>query len=327
MTQGAKIGYSLGPLLSMNEVLAAARLADQAPSTHSIWIPESWGRESFSTLGAASQVTSRCQLGTSIVSIYSRTPATVAMGAATLDMLSSGRTIVGLGASTEAIVSNWHGVKFEKPLARMREFVSLVRAMTSGERVSYEGTFFNVSNFKLLHKPHRAKIPIFVGAVNNGMVSLASEIADGVIFFLRPLEELKATASKLRQLTSGRAFEISCSIVCAVSDDFPEKARSRAAQTLAFYVAVGTYYKKFLAATGFRQEVNKIGEAYSSGGVEQAAKAVPDRMLQSLTICGTRAECKESLGKFREAGVTLPIIQFNPVESTESSFRELLSTF
>src|SRR5688500_19486870 len=119
MTVAGKVGYSLGPLLSMDELLVCARMADSSHNADSVWVPESWGRESFATLGAVSQVTKKVKLGTSILSIFSRTPGTVAMGATTLDLLSSSRSIIGLGASTDAIVENWHGVKFEKPLARM----------------------------------------------------------------------------------------------------------------------------------------------------------------------------------------------------------------
>jgi 5,10-methylenetetrahydromethanopterin reductase len=118
-----KIGYSLGPLLSMREVLACAKMADAQENVDSLWIPESWGRESFATLGAMSQATRRVRLGTSIIGIYARTPATVAMAATTLDMLSGNRTIIGLGASSAAIVEGWHGIKFEMPVDRMREYI------------------------------------------------------------------------------------------------------------------------------------------------------------------------------------------------------------
>src|SRR5690554_3605013 len=101
MTTREMIGYSLGPLLSMQEVLTCAKMADSKENVDSLWIPESWGRESFATLGTMSQVTKRVRLGTSIISIYARTPATVAMGATTLDMLSGNRTVIGLGTSTE----------------------------------------------------------------------------------------------------------------------------------------------------------------------------------------------------------------------------------
>ncbi len=321
------IGYSLGPLLSMEDVLSCARLADAARNVDSLWVPESWGRESFATLGAISQIAKKPKLGTSIINIFSRTPATVAMAATTLDILSSSRAIIGLGASTEAIVEGWHGMKFDRPIDRMKEFIDCLRLMIGGGKVSYQGEFFKIRNFKLLHEPTRRQIPIFVAAVNRRMVSLASDHADGIIFYLRPLDELKKSIATIRQKTRGRQFEIACSLICAVSNDNPEKARRRAAQTLAFYVSVGKYYGKFLMENGFEKEVAEICKAYSKSGGEAAAECVSDRMLESLTVCGDQKDCNASLSRFISAGITLPIIQVNPVGSTESSFRELLSTF
>lgn len=320
-----RVGYSLGPLLSAEEVISCARLADGKENVDSVWVPESWGRESFATLGAISQVTKRVRLGTSIVSIFSRTPATVAMGAVTLDMLSGNRAVIGLGSSTEAIVENWHGAKFEKPVSRMREFVECLNLMTSGDRVNYAGKFFRASNFKMLNSPVRKHVPVFMAAVNKKMVSLACELADGAILYLRPLDELKKTVAEIRWATAGRQFEIALSLICAVSDSEPASARKRAAKTLAFYSAVGKYYGKFLAENGFANEVEKIRQEYAKGG--DAADAVTDKMLDSLAVCGTRQDCRSALSRFVEAGITLPILQVNPIKDAEGSFREMLSTF
>src|ERR687887_1745361 len=139
-----KVGYSLGPMLSMREVLVCAQIADQQRNVDSLWLPESWGRESFATLGALSQITKKVHLGTSIVSIYARTPATVAMAATTLDMLSDNRAIIGLGASTPAIVEKLHGIKFEKPVDRMREYIESLKAILQGDKVNYNGTYVRV---------------------------------------------------------------------------------------------------------------------------------------------------------------------------------------
>jgi 5,10-methylenetetrahydromethanopterin reductase len=322
-----KLGYSLGPLLSMGEILLCAKMADQQESIDSLWVPESWGRESFSTLGAMSQITRKVHLGTSIVNIYSRTPATVAMAATSLDMLSDNRIIIGLGASTAAIVENWHGVQFDRPASRMKEYIECLRLMIKGEKVKYDGKFFKINNFQILHQPQRTHIPIFMAAINTKMISMASELADGILLYLRPLEELKRTAGELKQATKRKRFEIACSFICAVSDKDPEKARHRAATTLAFYTAVGKYYRKFLAQNGFETEVEDITLEYSKAGAESAAKFVSDRMLSSLVICGNSEECRVSLSKFLSTGITLPILQFNPVGDSESSFREILSTF
>lgn len=321
-----KIGYSLGPLLSMQEVLGCARLADSA-NVDSVWVPESWGRESFSTLGAVAQVTKKVRLGTSIMSIFARTPATVAMGATTLDMLSGNRSVIGLGSSTEAIVEGWHGAKFDRPVERMREYVQCVRLMASGEKSTYEGRFYSVRNFKILHTPARANIPIFMAAVNRKMVSLAAELADGAILYLRPLDELARTVASIKQAAKNRNFEVALSLICAVSDSNPEEARMRAAKTLAFYVAVGKYYSRFLAENGFVDEVKRIAEEYRTAGGDAAAKQVPDRMLDALVVAGSKKDCVAQLRRFVDAGVTLPIIQVNPIQDAESSFREMLSTF
>jgi 5,10-methylenetetrahydromethanopterin reductase len=322
-----KLGYSLGPLLSMGEILLCAKMADQQESIDSLWVPESWGRESFSTLGAMSQITRKVHLGTSIVNIYSRTPATVAMAATSLDMLSDNRIIIGLGASTAAIVENWHGVQFNRPASRMKEYIECLRLMIKGEKVKYDGKFFKINNFKILHQPQRTHIPIFMAAINKKMISMASELADGILLYLRPLEELKRTTVELKQATKRKRFEVACSFICAVSNKDPVKARHRAATTLAFYTAVGEYYRKFLAHNGFETEVEDITSEYTKAGAESAAKFVSDRMLSSLVICGNSEECRVSLSKFLSTGITLPILQFNPVGDTESSFKEMLSTF
>lgn len=321
-----RIGYSLGPLVPAEQLLPFARAADATDNVDSIWVPESWGRESFVTLGALSQGTRNVRLGTSVVNIYSRSPATVAMAAATLDMLSSSRTVIGLGTSTKPLVENWHGMEFRNPVERMREFIECLHMILGGRKSNYEGNFFRVKDFKLLHEPPRKQIPIFMAAVNPRMISLASEIADGVLLYLRPLDELINIVAEIKRRTKNRPFEIACSFICAMSDE-REKARLRAARTLAFYVAVGRYYNRFLSENGFRHEVDQISAEYRTNGAEAAARSVSSRMLDAITICGTPEECSQSLSRFLASGITLPIIQVNPVASAESSFREMLSVF
>jgi 5,10-methylenetetrahydromethanopterin reductase len=324
-----RIAYNLGTLLSMNDVLLCSKLADLKSNVDSIWIPESWGREAFTSLGALSQITEHVKLGTSIISIYARTPATVAMAATTLDFLSKNRSIIGLGASTPAIVENWHGLKFQQPLARMREYLECLKLMMKAEEVNYNGKFFRVKNFKLLYKPQRQNIPIFIAAVNNKMISLATELADGILLYLRPIEELRKTVSLIKPTADrqSKEFEIACVFIGAISNKHPEKARERAAKTLAFYISVGQYYNKFLSQTKFIDETNNITAMYRSDGLDAAAKVVSDKMLDSLTISGTAEDCIKSLQRFLSCGITLPIIQINPVIDAESSIRTMLSTF
>ena len=324
-----KIAYNPGTLLSMEEVLLFAKLADDRKNVDSLWVPESWGREAFASLGALSQITKKVNLGTSIVGVYTRTPAAIAMAATTLDVLSNNRTILGLGVSTPSLVEDWHGTKFERPICRMREYIECLRLMMKGEKVYYSGTFFNVKNFKLSYKPKRQKIPIFVAAVNKHMISLACDLADGILLYLRPMEELRKTVSLIKSRTrkKHKDFEIASVFIGAVSNKEPEKARERAAKTLAFYIAVGKYYNRFLSDNGFQNDVEQITSEYHRNGLDIASKFVSDKMLNSLTVSGNSEQCIRSLGKFLSAGISLPIIQVNPVGNTESSIREMLSTF
>jgi 5,10-methylenetetrahydromethanopterin reductase len=322
-----KIGYNLGTLISGKDLLLFSKLADSMKNVDSIWIPESWGREAFSSLGAMSQVTKNVKLGTSIISIYARTPATAAMAATTLDILSCNRTILGLGVSSEAIVLGWHGVKFIDPLERMREYIDCIKLIVKGEKVRYDGRFFEIKNFKLVYEPQRTKIPIYIAAINKKMILLSCTQAEGVLLYLRPIEKLRETISFIKSHAIDKEFQIGLVLIGALSNKEPEKARERAAKTLAFYIAVGKYYNRFLAKNGFKIEVEQITAAYHLRGLDFASKYVSEKMLNSLTVCGNSEECIKSLRAFVSKGVSLPIIQVNPVGDSESSFKEMLSTF
>ena len=317
-----RISYSLGSLLTIEEVLACAdRLSKSNIDT--IWIPETWGMENFSIQSAISQRVSNSKIGSSIINIYSRTPAAIAMGAVSVDTISNGRFVLGLGTSSVPIVENFHGYKFEKPLTRMREYVEIIRLITSGKKIEYTGKIFNLKNFSLLIKPKRTKIPIYLAAVNKKMVNLAWEIADGVIFYLRPIDELKNTITKMH---AKKKIDVSCQIITCVSTD-SEKAIDRAKKTLAFYISVGKIYREFLAENGFQNETKNIFEEYKKTGLKNNFQLVTQKMLNSLTICGNKTECKKQLDKFRQTGINLPIIQFNPIGDTMESFAELTETF
>jgi 5,10-methylenetetrahydromethanopterin reductase len=211
----------------------------------------------------------------------------------------------------------------------MREYIECLRLMMKGEKVYYSGTFFNVKNFKLSYKPKRQKIPIFVAAVNKHMISLACDLADGILLYLRPMEELRKTVSLIKSRTrkKHKDFEIASVFIGAVSNKEPEKARERAAKTLAFYIAVGKYYNRFLSDNGFQIDVEQITSEYHRNGLDIASKFVSDKMLNSVTVSGNSEQCIRSVEKFLSAGISLPIIQVNPVGNTESSIREMLSTF
>ncbi|MEE8383991.1 MAG: LLM class flavin-dependent oxidoreductase, partial [Nitrosopumilus sp.] len=288
-----------------------------------IWIPETWGMENFSMLNAVSNKTKTQKIGSSIINIYSRSPSVIAMGASTVDTLSNGRLILGLGTSSLPIVETFHGYKFEKPVQRMKEYVEIIRLVLSGKKVNYDGEIFNLKNFTLLTKPKRESIPIYLAAVNEKMVDLAWNIGDGVIFYLRPINEMKET---IRKMQSKKKIDVTCQIITCVADD-SDVAIERAKKTLAFYVSIGKIYREFLEKNGFKNETSNIFEEFKKSGLESNHEFVTDSMLQSLCIAGTLKECKKQLQKFHDTGINLPIIQFNPVGDVSESFALLKKTF
>lgn len=317
-----RIACSLGSLLSIDEVLECSEIISKT-NTDTIWVPETWGMENFSMLGAVSTKTTTQKIGSSIINIYSRSPSSIAMGAVTVDSLSNGRLILGLGTSSIPIVESFHGYKFEKPLQRMKEYVEIIRLATSGKQVNYDGSIFKLNNFTLLIKPLRKEIPIYLAAINKKMVDLTWSIADGVIFYLRPLNEMKNTISKMQ---SKKKIDVTCQLITCVSEN-SEEAIERAKKTVAFYVSVGDIYRKFLAENGFENETSNIFEEFKKSGFKSNHEFVSNSMLQSLTIAGTPDECKRQLRNFVDVGINLPILQFNPIGETMDSFRLFKKTF
>ena len=317
-----RIGVSLGSLLSVDQIMECSnKLAKSSPD--SIWIPETWGMDCCSVMSAVSQIAKKPKIGSSIMNIYSRSPALVAMTASTIDVISGGRMIIGLGTSSPAIVEDWHGARFLQPVARMREYVEIIRLVLSEKKCNYEGKFFQLKNFTLLVSKPRKEIPIYLAAINRKMVDLTWEIADGAILYLRPLAELKNTIPKMQ---NKRKIDVACQLITSVSAD-ADKSILRAKKTLAFYVSVGKIYREFLAQNGFEKEIQAIFDEYKKSGLKENHIHVSDKMLSELAICGTPDDGRKQLLRFATAGIDLPILQFNPSENVRDSFNLFVSTF
>ena len=317
-----RLSYSLGSLLSIEEVLECSRKLDEIkPEVE--WIPETWGMENFSMLGLASKENTVSKIGSSIINIYSRMPSLIAMGASTIDTISNGRLILGLGTSSVPIVENFHGNSFDTPVQRMKEYVEIIRLALQGEKINYSGKIFTLKDFSLLTKPIRKEIPIYLAAINQKMVEMTWDIADGVIFYLRPKSEMKETISKMQKK---KKIDTTLQIITCIHED-EEKARNRAKKTLSFYIAVGKIYREFLQSTGYSDEVMIINEEYKKNGLDGLQEFVPEKMLDDLCIAGTSATAVKKLDAFRDVGIDLPIIQFNPIGNVKESFELLTKTF
>ena len=155
------------------------------------------------------------------------------------------------------------------------------------------------------------------------MVELTWKIADGVIFYLRPKSEIKSTLARMQ---NQKKIDVSLQIITCVNED-SEKSMIRAKKTLAFYVSVGKIYREFLASNGFENETKNIFEEYEKNGLQNSHEFVPESMVNELCIAGTSDECRSQLKQFRETGIDLPIIQFNPTDNVEDSFDLVTSTF
>ena len=317
-----RLSYSLGSILTIEQVLECSKKLNRIkPDT--IWIPETWGMENFSLLSLASMNNINSKIGSSIINIYSRSPSLIAMGAATVDTISNGRLIIGLGTSSQSIVEEFHGTPFVAPIQRMKEYVEIIKLLLSGEKIDYQGEIFSLKNFSLLIDPPRKSIPIYLAAINQKMLDLTWDVADGVIFYLRPKEEIKSTLKKMQQT---RKIDSTIQIITCVHQD-ADKAINRAKKTLAFYVSVGKIYREFLASNGYKKETENIFAEYKKNGLDDNYELVTDSMVNDLCISGTPDDCREKLNEFRQTGIDLPILQFNPIDDVQKSFDLLTSTF
>ena len=318
----SRLSYSLGSLLSIEEVLECSRKLNKI-KPEVMWIPETWGMENFSMMGLASKENTFSGIGSSIINIYSRSPSLIAMGASTIDIISSGRLILGLGTSSVPIVEDFHGNSFESPVQRMKEYVEIIRMALRGQKINYSGKIFSLKDFSLLTKPVRKEIPIYLAAINHKMVEMTWDIADGVIFYLRPKNEMKNTISIMQKR---KKIDTTLQIITCIHED-DEKARNRAKKTLSFYIAVGKIYREFLQSTGYSDETQIIYDEYKKGGLNGLEKFVTEKMLDDLCIAGTPDIAVKKLNSFREVGIDLPIIQFNPIDDVNESFELLTKTF
>ena len=205
----------------------------------------------------------------------------------------------------------------------MKEYIEIIRLALTGNKINYSGKLLSLENFSLLIKPPRVNIPIYLAAVNQKMINLAWEIGDGVIFYLRPKNEIKST---LEIMQKNRRIDSTLQIITCVHED-SEKAVERAKKTLAFYISVGEIYRVFLSNNGYKNEVENIYNEYTTSGLKNNFKLVTDKMVKDLCISGTPTESLHQLKKFRDTGIDLPIIQFNPIDNVETSFDTLVNTF
>ena len=303
MAADADIDLSL-PVAAQPSLDAIVSLAERAEDAgyERIWLPETWGRDAVTTLALIAERTDRIGLGPSILNVYSRSPALVGQTAATLQELSDGRLRVGLGPSGPAVIENWHGQSFDRPLKRSREYVEIVRAVLSGDPVEYDGDAFDLSGFRLRCAPPAPTPPVDAAGMGPKAVELAGRFADGWHALLLTPDGLRERLEDLRrgaELGDRDPSELrtTLSVTCCALDD-ADRARELVRRHVGFYVgAMGTFYRDALVRQGY-EEAETVHEAWRAGDRDRALAALSDDLLDGLTVAGRPEAARERLAAF-----------------------------
>jgi F420-dependent oxidoreductase-like protein len=322
MRLGLNVGYwGLG--LTADSQLALVREADVA-GFHSVWTAEAYGSDAATPLAWFAGQTERIRLGAAILQIPGRSPAMAAMTAVTLDHLSDGRFLLGVGTSGPQVAEGWHGERFGRQLARTREYVEIVRKALARERLTYDGEVYRLplpdgpgKALKLMIAPVQERIPIYIAAIGPKNTQLVGEIADGWLPVFFSPEHVGHSRSLLEEgaARAGRSlegFDIAPTVQVAIDDDV-DRARDAMRPFVALYVGgMGSREKNFYNALvrryGFEDAAREVQDLYLDGKKVEAAAAIPARLIDAVTICGPRERVRERLEVYRDAGVGTLIV-------------------
>jgi F420-dependent oxidoreductase-like protein len=331
-----KLGLNLGyqsPGTNPADLVPLVQRAEEL-GFDSVWAAESWGTDAVTVLAWMAAHTSRIKVGSAIMQIPGRTPANTAMTAATLDLMSGGRFLLGLGTSGPQVVEGWHGQPWGKPLVRTREYVEIVRAALRRELVEHDGEHYQVpysgpggtglgKPLKLLLRPVRAEIPIYLAAIGPKNVALAFEIADGWLpIFVVPERFRDAYGDP------PEGFEIAPTVNVLVGDDV-EALRNALKPHVALYVggmgAKGkNFYNALVRRYGWEDDAERIQELYLAGKQREAIAAVPDELVDAVSLVGPKQRIRERLDAWRETPVTTLLVGSPQPEALETLAEILL---
>ena len=312
MRLGFYMGYAQ-PGTSPLELIELAREAERC-GYDSAWAAEAWGTDAVTPLAWLGASTETLKLGTAIMQLPGRSPANTAMTAATLDLLSGGRFLLGLGTSGPQVVEGWHGQAWGKPLGKLREYVEIVRAALRRERLEHHGAHYDIpisggtglgKPLKLMLKPLRPEIPIYLAAISPKAVELAFEIGDGWL----PIFWSPERARDVFPVTRARdGFDIAPSAPAVLTDDV-ESARMALKEYYSFYIGgMGAksknFYNDLFARYGYEAEARRIQELFLDGKQREAAAAVPDRFVDEAALIGSKERIADRLAAWRESGAT-----------------------
>jgi probable F420-dependent oxidoreductase len=290
---------SLGPDLAVSTARTAAGLGYR-----SFWTAETTGPEAFSLLGAVGAAAPELGLGTGVLALQLRTPMVVAMAGATLQALQPDREVLlGVGISSPVVTQRWHGVPYgDEPLRRVREYVTLLRACLSGDKVDFTGDFYQVKGFRLGVRLGERRPRIVVGALGPAMLELAGEVADGVLLNYLPASHVPWSVKQVRAGGDATIYAYVHAGVCERHEGI-ELAR----RDLFSYAVVDSYARNFERA-GFADEVAEIQARFAAGDRDGAVAAVSDRLVDAIDVMGDAEVVHDTMRSYVDAGVEVPVL-------------------
>lgn len=305
---------ALGTFISVGRKLdSAVRRAERAEALgyDSVYTTHIASLDSLTVLAAYAARTERIRLGTGVLPLYSRSPVATAQQAVTVDEMSSGRLVLGIGVSHKVTVENWFGSEIGKPVPEMREYVTTLRAIFAGEEPPQDNQRFRTA-FRFMGPQPRADLPIYMAALSPGMLRLAGEIADGVVLWLCNPDYIRQVV--IPELRTGReragkdldGFDVVAAVPSAVTDD-PEAARQRLRGELVTYFSL-PFYRKMLEGSGFGDDIERFDAKMADGDAQGATAEISDRFLGVLGAIGSADEARASVENYVDAGATSPCI-------------------
>jgi len=335
-----KLGLQLGywGAHPPEDIVGIAREAERL-GYDSVFTAEAWGSDAFTPLAYIAAHTSKIRLGTAVVQISARTPTATAMATLTLDHLSKGRVILGLGVSGPQVVEGWYGQPFSKPLARTREYIDIIRQVLRREApVTSDGPHYPLpyrgegawglgKPLRPITHPLRADVPIFMGAEGPKNVALAAEIADGWLpLYYSPFRQ-DVYAESLANRKPG--FEITQFLMCNINDDL-EAALVPVKAMLGFYIGgMGAkkrnFHMELMSRMGFEAEAHKIQDLFMAGKRAEATAAVPDPFADEISLCGPIDRIRDRLQAWRETPVTTLLVANQDVATMRTMAELVLS--
>ena len=320
------IEFNSGAQLPMDAIPELAQLAEHH-GFDCAWGGEANNKDPTVMLSAIAAVTKRLKIGSAVYHVLGRTPATLALQAAGLDELSSGRFLLGIGSSNPTI-AKWHGQTMDHPLGRVTEYIEITKSALRGEKLSFSGKFFSAQNFKMAFKPSGRTIPIYLAAFGPNMTRLAGRISDGVLINMANPREIRriAAEAKAGAEEAGKdpaKVEVICKIRCSIAPRY-DTAREALSHALAYY-ALADYYRELLGRMGFAAEVEAMRAAWRAEGFHAARRLITDRMFASLPLVAatSASEVVEQMRPYAAAGATRIILPY--VAATEDLVNEMKS--